>query len=449
MATTYNFDPSGTLVSNRIIQEQHNITSAVGKEYIVVIPKAAPFFPDDGNDRFVVKRLSGDGSSSTRLVPGIDFMYTHKFDAYSRQYPADSVYGSFILLDTEFNGTIEIEYQTLGGEFVLSESQIMEILGSTLVDPRTVSWDDLVNVPVLVDPVSHTHTPSNFIGYGDMVNALKGIGDKLTTAYSSFKDQINGHVKQSDPHKFIDLTKPSQLVEGNKYYDWKHLVSRKDWQTPYAIAFNEQFLLEAGDIVEFDMTVNNADNRQNVVIMTGDSTLGEVTYRSPFIVRTDGVEGGMGLDITSGANTYYGLDGDSTDLQIPIPQDGVAHTYSIEVGAASYLANIARADFGENVTTAPITNIKVIRDGVTILSLRNTDEYISHVLPMTTFMTTPTTVTVKTGGSPITAIAVHGASEETMSGSGISGIAELLLDEPAIVYFTFNPDNNVWEFVSQ
>ena len=143
MATTYKFDPSGTLVANRIVGEEHNITAVPGAGYITVIPKAAPFFPDDGSGRFVLRRLSGDGSTSTELVEGIDFMYTHLFEAYSKQYPSDKTYGSLILLDTEFNGTISIDYQTLGGEFTLSEAQILEILGSTLTDPRTVSWDDL------------------------------------------------------------------------------------------------------------------------------------------------------------------------------------------------------------------------------------------------------------------------------------------------------------------
>lgn len=169
MPTPYQFDPTGTLLANRITGEQHIITAASAGNYHYVVPTYAPFFSEsctvshrdiDNNVRF--------------LVEGIDFHFGYQFIAASRSC-AKPIYGGISFLNMELAGMVTLVYQTVGGTWTLDPVQINEILSDTLRNPRVVSWEQIANVPTLFPVVDHVWNLQDLVGMSDVKNAIDSI----------------------------------------------------------------------------------------------------------------------------------------------------------------------------------------------------------------------------------------------------------------------------------
>lgn len=163
MTTPYQFDPTGTLLANKITGEQHIITAVSGRNYHFVVPTYAPFFSDgltisyrdiDNNVRF--------------LVEGIDFTFGFQFIAASRSC-AKPIYGGISFLNLQLAGVVTLVYQTVGGEWTIDPVKINEILSDTLRNPRVTSWEHVAGVPALFPVVDHEWNLTDLVGMSDVV----------------------------------------------------------------------------------------------------------------------------------------------------------------------------------------------------------------------------------------------------------------------------------------
>lgn len=147
--TTYAFDPTGTNPANRVTGEQHVITAVNFRDYNYFIPNFAPFFADNITISF------RDTQGNPRvLTEGVDYYFSHGFiSAYKAC--AKPVFGSICFLDNETAGVIQINYQTIGGIWTLSSSEIASILADSLVNPRITAWEQITNLPITFPVVSH------------------------------------------------------------------------------------------------------------------------------------------------------------------------------------------------------------------------------------------------------------------------------------------------------
>lgn len=192
---TFPFDPSGLLVSNKILNESHTITPANGKDYRFIIPKGAPYF-----ERSVKLIHTSTGKT---MIKGTDWVPGHRFAAASQTPPFASVYGSILITDDTLSGSFHIEsYQTLGGEFTIDETTALNLLANKLLDPRLTTWDKVINAPLVQDPLAHLHHVSQSIGWDAVVAVLNELVTKYTAESSRLAQRIQTHLEDhSDPHK--------------------------------------------------------------------------------------------------------------------------------------------------------------------------------------------------------------------------------------------------------
>lgn len=173
---TYPFDPTGSNPLNRIVNEQQVITSTNFRNYHFFIPAAAPFFADT----FSMTFLNTDGSVRT-MVEGRDYYLTHFFISASRAC-AKPIYGSVTFLDTDTAGVARITYQTVGGDWVIDDQTIAEILANNLHNPRTTSWEQIVDMPVMFPVIDHEWNLVDMVGAKEVVESMDSIRDAILTA---------------------------------------------------------------------------------------------------------------------------------------------------------------------------------------------------------------------------------------------------------------------------
>ena len=102
MSTTYDFDPTGTNLANRVVGEQHVVNSLDFREYNFVIPKLAPFFGENAVISFT------DVNGVTRVLnEGVDFVFSHQFIQASKA-TAKPVFGSITFLNNATTGVVNI-----------------------------------------------------------------------------------------------------------------------------------------------------------------------------------------------------------------------------------------------------------------------------------------------------------------------------------------------------
>lgn len=188
----YEFDPSGGLAANRITDELHIINPASGSDFDVIIPSFAPFFKKG----LVVKHLT----SGQTLTEGVHFDLGYHFAAASKEC-ATPIYGAIVLTDRTLSGSLSIDYQTLGGEWVLDTQEIQTILANIKTDPRTVKWDDVIDKPITFPPVDHLHHSDDLVGMDDVVKGINdirdAIGDSAAKAMTALLEHIRDH---ANPH---------------------------------------------------------------------------------------------------------------------------------------------------------------------------------------------------------------------------------------------------------
>lgn len=189
---TYPFDPNGTAPSNLITRELHTIAPDVGRVYNFLIPRAAPFF----GASMQIKNVS----TGNFLVKNIDFVCTHAFEAASNTEPYLPVYGSVLLTNTGFTGQLELTYQTLGGEYTLSEQQLLTTIVNATLDPRVTTWESVADKPYVYAPIDHTHHADTLVGMDEVVTAIYAIANNLATGTDAINNAIAAHKLDANAH---------------------------------------------------------------------------------------------------------------------------------------------------------------------------------------------------------------------------------------------------------
>jgi len=196
MSTTvpsYPFDPTGTKASNKIAGEQQILTASNPRDNYFIIPKVAPFFEEGLSISF---KDSATGVVRT-LKKNIDYYPTHLFlDAsYSTARP---IYGSITFLNTALAGTVTLAYQTVGGEWVPSAAVIAEALANRLSNPRTTSWEQIVNPPNAFPVIEHPHDLINMKGMDDVIVSIRELTQAIATRGGN--DLAAHKIDKNNPH---------------------------------------------------------------------------------------------------------------------------------------------------------------------------------------------------------------------------------------------------------
>jgi len=140
------------------------------------VPRAAPFY-----SRNFILRRKGSGAA---LVLGVDYAFAHPFKRFTNKYYRNC-YGSVILLKDFTNEILEIEYDTIGGPFILDEVAFATLVANIANSPRIVDWSNLVNVPTEWPADPHEHPASQTYDYLEMMDSLTALIAVMTDTSST------------------------------------------------------------------------------------------------------------------------------------------------------------------------------------------------------------------------------------------------------------------------
>jgi hypothetical protein len=256
------FDPIGSLAANLITGEKHTITAENGKDFHVIIPLFTPLLAKDLQITF--KPLNG---SNIILLEGIDYNLCYQFIGATRGC-SKPVYGGIYLIDNKLSGIVTLQYRTLGGNWTLNSNKINEVLANQVQNPRTTSWEQIVQLPNNFPVIDHQWNLDDLVGASELVNAI----ESLTTGLSNQTNSINSRGLEAKT-----LVELHSLDKNNPHAVSKNQIGL-DKVENYSVATN----LEA-----VDSTVTNAYMTPKGTSLVINAHKQEVDPHSQYVLKTD------------------------------------------------------------------------------------------------------------------------------------------------------------------
>ena len=296
----YPFDPTGTRLSNRIEGEQQIITPPDFRDFYFIIPKVAPFFADSLEITF-----KGLDNENRTLIEGVDYYLSHWFLSASRAC-AKPIYGSISFLYKDLNGVVTLKYQTIGGVWTLDEAKISELLANVARNPRTTTWDTIVDMPIVFPVIDHEWDLVDMVGASDMVEAIDRIVDVLGR---SGENAITEHIaNKENPHEVTKAQVGLGLVEN---YPIATVQQAQDGisNVVYMTSLRTKNAIDkqAGDLV--NLHANNQANPHNVT--AAQLGLGNV-QNYVMATNAEAINGALFTRYMSPANTKAVMDAFAT-----------------------------------------------------------------------------------------------------------------------------------------
>ena len=193
----YPFDPYGANPECLIPKERHSLSAVSSASFALIVPKNGPFF----RRGLVVKHISTD----KKLTEGVDFALGHKFTRATVE-TARPVYGSILILNRELTGAFDVDYQTLGGEFVIDTQAALDALLNTQLDPRNTTWEAVIDVPPLFPPYEHYFDADNLVGAEALRQAILQVSNTIETMPEKLMPMLMLHLDDTgNPHR-VDKT---------------------------------------------------------------------------------------------------------------------------------------------------------------------------------------------------------------------------------------------------
>jgi hypothetical protein len=187
--TAYPFDSTGSAITNKVPGERQVISPIDYSDFNVIMPLAAPFY---GPSMKVVLYPSG-----TPLVEGVDYTLSYYFIEATRSIGIP-VYGALTFYNNNLSGVISMTYQTVGGQWTLTEPQITAILANIVADPRITTWEQVANIPSQFPPINHVWEINDMVNMDSVVAAITQLTAAVGTAQTN---TLNSHlINYGNPH---------------------------------------------------------------------------------------------------------------------------------------------------------------------------------------------------------------------------------------------------------
>lgn len=167
----YEVDHTGENPANKVV-EVRTLTDANRSDFNHIVPKAAPFYAHTVK---ITKTQTNEV-----LVNGQDFYCVGTFaKAVANVLNHRQVNWAIIFDNPNISGEFKIEYQTVGGEFVLDNQELTEVLANYLENPRTGDWEQVVGKPLLFPPLPHHIHANDLYGMEEQVKATREVKDAI------------------------------------------------------------------------------------------------------------------------------------------------------------------------------------------------------------------------------------------------------------------------------
>lgn len=192
---TYPWNPFQDLAAGRVADEAAHVQG--GDQGVIIVPRCGPFF----SRNFKIKMA--DTGRELKMEAG-EYGFLFPFGAFIQKY-SRLVYGALHVKGVTGPTDFIIEYDSIGGDFVLDDIAYAQAVANTLTAPRTIDWSQLTNLPSVWPPDPHPHPASDTMNYGDLITWLRSYLDAITSTDLNFdfKVAFEEHLKQGlpDAHK--------------------------------------------------------------------------------------------------------------------------------------------------------------------------------------------------------------------------------------------------------
>ena len=183
------YDPTGLALTNLIISEVHPINEYTLLNLNLIIPNAGPIFLIG----LMVTHTDTLGVT-TVMTEGNDYTMSMLYDAATMTM-ASPIYGGLFILNSTLTGTITISYQSLGGPWVMSRSDIVNSLLNNNFDPRVIFFDSVAvtapTFPALVEGFSVSNNVSQKNLLTEFSSMVSSILNRPTTPITISTNVLN------------------------------------------------------------------------------------------------------------------------------------------------------------------------------------------------------------------------------------------------------------------
>lgn len=197
----YPFDPTGTASTN-VVTETQAIQSRGMFDHYYIIPRSGPFYAES-----VKLRLYPTGANVNNplggelLEEGVHYNFGYHF-AHASHTIGKAVYAAISFYDRALEGQLRMEYQNVGGDWVLDDQKFTELLANVAYNPRIATWEQVVELPFQFPVVNHDFNIDDFVGMSEVVDQLEDITEAI--AESSAGSSASHVLDKNNPH---DVTK--------------------------------------------------------------------------------------------------------------------------------------------------------------------------------------------------------------------------------------------------
>lgn len=190
----YELDTTGINSNNLIENESHSLTESNSSPYRLIIPTYSPFYLDNFNLRYD----NGLGNIIS-LVEDVDYSLCLPYVAATRSI-GKLLYGGISINNNSINGTLLIDYQTLGGNWTGDPAYIITRLSELLYNPKITIWDVVTDIQDLFPPINHDQSADYIYGYQDLITAINNLADIIANSPSQSLSFVQHLTDEVNPH---------------------------------------------------------------------------------------------------------------------------------------------------------------------------------------------------------------------------------------------------------
>ena len=199
---TPSLDTTGINPLNAVINERQSFTLDSNQTFITLIPTYAPFFANN-----FTLTLLGNNNNNTLLVPGVDYFFAYPFIGASRACK-QPVFCGINISSLLTIGTVVMNYNTLGGDWVLPYSNYLSILNKLLNNPSSIALEQVANYPTLFPNLNNVNwNQQDSTNLLEVEEAMLGISKAIMTKAISYdyNDPIAHLINFSNPHQLTTV----------------------------------------------------------------------------------------------------------------------------------------------------------------------------------------------------------------------------------------------------
>lgn len=178
----YDLDRTGKSPNNRVAPEPHEL---VNRQIRPIAPLYGPFFAEG----LVVR----DALTNQPLTRGTDYKLSELYVTATMDLGKE-IYALILITNRTVSSKVEIEYQTVGGEYSYNSWAIVNLINKLNLDNRPVSWPNIIGKPDDYNPSPHAHDPGDKFGMEYEVQALNRIADAILLGDRASHDEILSYI---------------------------------------------------------------------------------------------------------------------------------------------------------------------------------------------------------------------------------------------------------------